>query len=313
MSKNVLSWFLLILLSLIWGSSFILMKRGMEVFSSEQVAALRIGIAFLFLLPLMVKHYKINLRKYWKGLLLMGCFGNLFPAFLFTKAETGITSSLAGMLNALTPLFAIMVGVALFRMKTGRNQVTGVLIGFAGALMLVLFDDNAKEGSNNIWYALMVALATFCYAISVNSIKKFLSDVNSITATVWSFTFIGLIAFIAPFVIDIFLPAQSQTHLWPDVFYRLSNTPGAWTALMYISILAILGSAISVILFNILIKLSNPVFAASCTYLIPVVAVFWGLFDHENIVWQQLVAIVVILTGVWLINKKKQSSPVPTE
>jgi drug/metabolite transporter (DMT)-like permease len=304
MSKSALSWLLLIVLSLIWGSSFILMKRGMEVFSSEQVAGLRIGIAFLFLLPLMIRHYRINLRKYWYGLLLMGCFGNLFPAFLFTKAETGITSSLAGMLNALTPLFAIIVGVVLFRMKTRMNQVVGVFIGFGGALMLVIFDSGSEKGANNIWYAMMVALATLFYAISVNSIKKFLSDVNSIQATVWSFTFIGLLAFIAPFVIDLFLPAASRSNLWPGVFDHLAHTPGAWRSLGFVSILAILGSAISVILFNILIKISNPVFAASCTYLIPVVAVCWGLFDGERIAWQQLLAIAIILTGVWLINKK---------
>src|ERR1700740_2103671 len=148
------------------------MKRGMEAFSSEQVAALRIVIAFLFLSPLMIKHYKIDLKKYWFGLILMGSFGNLIPAFLFTKAETGITSSLAGMLNALTPVFAIIVGFTLFRMKVKWNQIAGVAIGFIGALCLVVFDVNSEEGTNNIWFAIMVAIATLCYAISVNSIKK---------------------------------------------------------------------------------------------------------------------------------------------
>lgn len=280
------------------------MKRGMEAFTSEQVAAMRIVIAFLFLLPLMIKHYKIDLKKYWFGLLLMGGFGNLIPAFLFTKAETGITSSLAGMLNALTPVFAILVGVALFKMKVKWNQVAGVVIGFLGALCLVVFDTNTEEGKNNIWFALMVAVATLCYAVSVNSIKKYLSDLNSITATVWSFTFVGIIAFIAPFVIDLFSSAENQMNLWPDIFYRLKTNPEALASLGYVSILAIVGSAISVILFNILIKKSNPVFASSCTYLIPIVAVFWGLFDNEKVVWQQLLAIVIILAGIWLINKK---------
>lgn len=280
------------------------MKRGMETFTSEQVAAMRIVIAFLFLLPLMIKHYKIDLKKYWLGLILMGCFGNLIPAFLFTKAETGITSSLAGMLNALTPVFAIIVGVTLFRMKVKWNQITGVIIGFLGALCLVIFDTNTEEGKNNIWYALMVAVATLCYAVSVNSIKKYLSDLNSITATVWSFTFVGIIAIIAPFIVDFFSSPENQMNLWPDIFHRLKTNPEALESLGYVCILAIVGSAISVILFNILIKKSNPVFASSCTYLIPIVAVFWGVFDSEKIVWQQLLAIIVILAGIWLINKK---------
>lgn len=303
MNASFISWFLLILLSLIWGSSFILMKRGLESFTSEQVAALRIVIAFLFLLPLMLKHYKINFKKYWLGIILMGTFGNLFPAFLFTKAETGISSALTGMLNALTPVFSILLGVLIFKTKTTLNQVIGVVVGFGGALLLVAFDTGGEHSNNNIIYALMVALATLCYAISVNSIKKYLSDINAITATVWSFTFIGVITIFAPFVFDLFLPSEKQNHLWTDILFRLNSSPNAWMSLAYISILAIVGSAISVILFNILIKKSNPVFASSCTYLIPVVAMLWGVFDNEKVVWQQQLAIIIILAGIWLINK----------
>lgn len=280
------------------------MKRGMEAFSSEQVAALRIVIAFLFLLPLMLKHYKVNLKKYWFGILMMGTFGNLIPAFLFTRAETGISSALAGMLNALTPVFAIIVGTLLFKTKTSFNQIIGVIVGFGGAILLVSFDEGSKSGTNNLSYALMVAAATLCYAISVNSIKKYLNDINSITATVWSFTFIGLFTIVAPFLFDLFLPAEKQTNLWPDFFYRLKTIPNAWESLGYVSILAIVGSAISVILFNVLIKKSNAIFASSCTYLIPVVAMMWGVFDNERIVWPQYLSILVILAGIWLINKK---------
>ncbi|MBK6833277.1 MAG: DMT family transporter [Bacteroidetes bacterium] len=144
----------------------------------------------------------------------------------------------------------------------------------------------------------------FCYVISLNSIKKYLNDINSITATVWSFTFIGSFTIVAPFLFDLFLPAEKQTHLWPDFFYRLKTIPNAWESLGYVSILAIVGSAISVILFNILIKKSNAIFASSCTYLIPVVAMMWGVFDNERIVWPQYLSILVILAGIWLINKK---------
>ena len=304
MNAPFLSWFLLILLSLIWGSSFVLMKRGLETFTSEQVAALRIVIAFLFLLPLLIKHYKINLKKYWFGILLMGVFGNLIPAFLFTKAETGISSALTGMLNALTPVFVIIIGVVLFKNKVTLYQTIGVIIGFIGALLLVGFDSGDNHGNVTILCALLVVIATLCYAISVNSIKKYLSDINAISATVWAFTFIGLITIISPFIFDLFLPIEKQNHLWVDILHRLTTLPNAWISLGYIGVLAIVGSAISVILFNILIKKSTPVFAASCTYLIPIVAIMWGLFEEEKIVWQQAIAVLVVLIGIWLINKK---------
>src|SRR6201993_2370649 len=170
--KN-LKWIILIVLSLIWGSSFILMKRGLEAFSSDQVAALRIGMAYIFLLPFLIKYYNINLKKYWKGILGMGVFGNLIPAFLFTKAETGISSSLTGMLNALTPLFTIVIGWIAFRQKSNLFQVIGILIGFGGALLLIYTGKTGSE-NNNMKYALMVVMATFCYAISVNMIRRHL-------------------------------------------------------------------------------------------------------------------------------------------
>ena len=287
-TKNT-KWIILFLLALVWGSSFILMKRGLEAFSSSQVAALRIGIASLFLIPFLIKHYKINLKKYWLGLVLAGVFGNLIPAFLFTKAETGISSSLAGMLNALTPLFTVIFGWIAFRNKSTPLQVTGILIAFAGALLLLSGDKNPQE--SGLLYACLVILATICYAISVNCIKHFLGDLNSIAATAWSFAFIGPVALV---------------YLFSTNFIEVMQyNPKAVTSLGYISILGIVGSALSVIFFNYLIKLSGAVFAASSTYIIPIVAVGWGLFDGEIISVMQIAAIFVILGGVWLINKRK--------
>ena len=130
MNKKVLSWFILIVLSLVWGSSFILMKQGLKAYTSDEVAALRITIASIFMLPFLIKHYnQLNLLKNLKGLILMGVFGNLIPAFLFTKAETQISSSLTGMLNALTPMFTVIIGVLFFSQKLNRFQLMGVLVG----------------------------------------------------------------------------------------------------------------------------------------------------------------------------------------
>ncbi len=291
-NKKVLSWIILITLSLVWGSSFILMKRGMNAYSSDEVAALRISIAFLFLSPFLIKHYKIDLKKYLKGLLCMGVFGNLIPAFLFTKAETQISSGLAGMLNALTPLFTIIVSLIWLRNKPSSIKIVGVLIGFLAAICLMLFNDSGQT-SKNVTYSLLVVAATFCYAISINGIKKYLSDLNSVTATVWAFCFTGPIALIYLFGFTDF-----TTHL--------SQSPQAMSSLGYICILAIVGTAISVIVYNQLIKLSGVIFASSCTYLIPVVAVLWGLFDGEMVNIIQILSILIIVLSIYLINKPQK-------
>ena len=290
MNKKAISWIILITLSLVWGSSFMLMKQGLKAFSSDEVAGLRITIASAFMLPFLIKHYKIDLKTNLKGLLLMGVFGNLIPAFLFTKAETQISSSLTGMLNALTPMFTIMIGMIAFNHKITKSQIIGVLVGFVGAIALVALGDNQEnDQTKNIMYSLLVAAATLCYAISVNGIKAYLGHVNSLTATVWSFTIIGPMAAIYLFG-------------FTDVVAHATHHPEALRSLGFISILAIVGSALSVVVYNTLIKLSGTVFAASCTYLIPIVAIGWGLFDDEVINLFQVLAVIVIIAGIWMIN-----------
>ncbi len=295
MNKKAISWIILIALSLVWGSSFILMKQGLKAFSSDEVAGLRITIASAFMLPFLIRHYKIDLKKNLKGLLLMGVFGNLIPAFLFTKAETQISSSLTGMLNALTPMFTIMIGMIAFNHKISKNQIIGVLVGFLGAIALVALGDNKdNDQTKNIMYSLLVAAATLCYAISVNGIKAYLGHVNSLTATVWSFTLIGPVAAIYLFG-------------FTDVINHASQHPEGLKSLGYITILAVFGSALSVVIFNVLIKLSGSVFASSCTYLIPIVAIGWGLFDDEAINLFQVLAVIVIIAGIWMINSTKKT------
>jgi drug/metabolite transporter (DMT)-like permease len=292
MKKSYLPWILLMALSLVWGSSFILMKRGLTAFDSDEVAALRITIASVFLLPLLIKYHKIDLRKNLKGLVLMGVFGNLIPAFLFTKAETEISSSLTGMLNALTPLFTILIGILFFKQTITKVKFFGVTIGFLGAIALIVFGDS-HEQSKNVMYCLLVVAATLCYAISVNGIRAYLTDIHSITATVWAFTLMGPIAAIYLFG-------------FTDVVKHATESPYGASALGYISILAIFGTAISVVVFNYLIKMSGAIFAASCTYLIPVVAIGWGLFDGEVVNPLQIAAVFVIIGGIWLINTLKK-------
>lgn len=282
--------FILIALALTWGSSFILMKRGLVAFSSEQVAALRIFIAFLFVSPLLFIHFKKELLKYWKAFLGMGMFGNFIPAFLFTKAETGISSALTGMLNSLTPLFTVIVGILFYQLKTSWLSIWGVVIGFIGAIILLYNGDGAAEG-NNILFSLYVVLATVFYAISVNIIKKHLGGINSITATVLAMTFIGPLAGIYLFS--------------TDFVTRLQTNPEALGSLGYVSILGIVGTALSVMIFNVLIRNTNAVFASSVTYLIPIVAIMWGVIDGEPIQWFHFLGVGVILVGVYILNREK--------
>lgn len=291
MQKSTLSWVILIILSLVWGSSFILMKRGLEAFDSDEVAALRISIAFLFLLPFLIKYFKINLKKYFVGLIFMGVFGNLIPAFLFTKAETQISSSLTGMLNALTPLFTIIIGFVWFKEKPGNAKIFGIIIGFIAACGLVVFDKSTQT-SNNELYAFYVLLATVFYALSINGIKKYLSDLDSIKATVWAFSFTGPIA-----LVYLFTNTKFTSHI---------QLPNAMVSISYISILAIVGSALTVIIYNYLIKTAGAVFASSCTYLIPIVAIGWGLFDGEKVSVLQIICILILILSVYIINKPQK-------
>ena len=293
MNNKAISWIILITLSLVWGSSFILMKQGLRAFSSDEVAGLRIVIASAFMLPFLITHYnRLSVRKNLKGLLLMGVFGNLIPAFLFTKAETQISSCLTGMLNALTPLFTIIIGVLIYKNSVAKNKWLGVIIGFVGAVVLILANES-DEQTKNVMYSLLVAAATLCYAISVNGIKVHLSNVNSLTATVWSFTLIGPMAAVYLFG-------------FTDVIDHATHHPEAMRSLWYISILAIVGSALSVVIYNTLIKISGTVFSASCTYLIPIVAIGWGLLDGESINFIQIMAVLVIIGGIWMINAPKK-------
>lgn len=288
--KSVLSWIIFIALALTWGSSFILMKRGMDAFSSDQVAALRISMAFLFLFPLAVKRYSKELWGNWKAAAGMGFFGNLIPAFLFTKAETMISSALTGMLNSLTPLFTLITGLLLFRVRVNALQVIGIVIGLGATIGLLRVGNEESFNANAFTGGGLVILATIGYGFSVNLIKAKLSDLNAVDVTLLALSIIGPIAIVYLFTTD-FIHVM-QTH------------PLAWASLGYTSILAIFGTALSVIVYNILIRDAGVLFSASVTYAIPVVAMLWGAFDGEHVTWLHGVFILGILSGVWMVNKR---------
>ena len=265
------------------------MKRGLDVFTSDQVAGLRMLIAFLFILPFSFKYIKATDLKNWKGFLGIGLFGNFIPAFLFTLAETKISSSLTGMLNSLTPFFTLLLGIIFFHTKTTGTKVAGIIIGLVGAVGL-LIPENFSDLGTNIGYGGYVVIATVFYGLSVNFIKTYAGNIHSITTACWAMLFVGPLGGIYLFFSGI-----------PATFHH----PLFWHSLTYVSILAIFGTAISVMVFNLLVKNTGTLFSSSVTYLIPIVAILWGFLDKETISTRQILSIFVILGGVYLVNRKK--------
>ena len=289
LTKKRWQWALLLLLSMIWGSSFILMKKGLRAFDDNQVAAFRIVISFLVLLPVLIPRFRLIRRKHIKSLLIVGIIGNFLPAFLFTRAQTRIDSSLAGILNSLTPLFALLIGLLFYRSRVLLVNVLGIFLGLAGAIGMIYDNSQDLFHQTNI-YGLFVVAATICYGISVNEIKHKLADLDGITIAAAAFFIIG------PLALGILAFSDLRTSF---------NHPQAWSSLGYVSILAVFSSAIAVVLFNVLIKYTTAIFAASVTYIIPIFAIIWGVADGESLSLQQLLWMLVILIGVYLVNKEK--------
>jgi len=294
--KEFKNWFFLIILAFIWGSSFILIKRGLytpagsELFTSTQVGAMRIVIAAIFMLPFSIKSIKILATKKIGFFLVVGLFGNALPAFLFAIAQTKISSALAGMLNALVPLFSLLIAFFIFKVRVRYWQVVGLIIGLAAAIGLVYFSEGDIEGSANNWYALLAVAATLCYAISLNTIKQYLQEESAVNIT-------GLaLLLVSP--IGIFLLIST------GFYTTLTETQGSLSGFGAIAILAIVGTALALIIFNSLVKETSAIFASSVTYLIPLVAILWGVADGESLEFLQIACAFVMLGGIFLINRK---------
>ncbi len=286
-------WFqfvILMILAFIWGSSFILMKIGMKSFSSDQAAALRIFLASLALTPIAIRQIKKLKRKDLKSLFIAGFIGSFFPAFLFMKAETRIDSSLAGMLNSLTPVFTLIVGLLFHRTSFRRLQVIGLSLGLVGATGLILAGDSFHLGTLNS-YALYIILATCFYAISINQIKSRLSHLTGVQITSFSFLFIGPVALI---------------YLLTTDFAPVVTTPGWPLHFLALAALAIVGTALAMLLMNSLIRYSSAIAASSVTYIIPIFAIMWGVLYGEKVSLLHIICMSIILAGVYLINWKKR-------
>jgi len=278
------------ILTLIWGTSFILIKQGLKVFSPDEVGALRVTAAAIFLLPFaLAKLKEVKTGDYWK-LFASGMMGVFIPAFLFATAQTHMDSSSAGILNALSPIFTMIIGAFLFGQRFKGWAIVGIILGFAGAAVLsIARADGSISGFNA--YALLIVLACFFYGSNLNFVKFVVPNIPSITITSVSILLIG------PFAAIYLFGFTGFTH-------KLAEQPGAWQAASFICLLALMSTAIAIMIFNRLVKLTTPLFASSVTYVMPIVAVLWGFVDGEHLHAGHAIGMAAIIGGVYLANRK---------
>jgi drug/metabolite transporter (DMT)-like permease len=265
------------------------MKKGLQAFSYTQVASIRIFFGALIILPFSIRSLRKLSKQNVHILAISGLLGNFFPAFLFTFAQTNIPSSVAGILNSLTPFFTLAVGIILFKSRPGILQYLGIFVGLLGAILLIS-NGNFTSFSEINYYALFIVLATFFYGINGNLIHSKLSALNGIEITSLAFMFIGPLAGMVLFSTDL-QPAFQSEYFWPSLIACLA--------------LSLFGSVLSLFVFNNLIMHTGAIFASSVTYIIPVFALMWGLFDGETLSFLQGLSMVVIIAGVYLANRRK--------
>lgn len=285
--KHVL---LLILLAFIWGSSFILMKKGLAVYSFAQVSCMRMFFTMLTLLPFALKNLSKIAKTDYKFLILSGIIGAAIPSFLFTFAQSHLNSSSAGILNALSPLFTLILGILFFKLPFKLHQTIGIVVGFIGAILLITSKPALSTINSDLRYGWFIVVATFCYAININIVKHYCQHISTIAISSISFLFIGILAGI---------------YLFSSNYLALTYNNNGLNATLYIIILAVFGTALASLIYNYLIKQTTTLFAATVTYLMPIIALMWGFFDGEQITWSYFISLIIILFGVYFANFKK--------
>ncbi|MCF6307173.1 MAG: EamA family transporter [Flavobacteriaceae bacterium] len=288
MSKK---WTYLLILSLIWGSSFILIKKSLIGFTPLQLGSLRIIVSGAMLFLVGFGSLKKLTKSNFKWIAISGLLGTFFPAFLFAYAETEIDSAIASILNSIVPIMTIVFGMILFKILSSRKQIIGVIIGFFGTVFLIT-NGASINPDQNYWYAFLVIIATLMYAMNINIIKRHLQNVPAMAIAVGNFAVIIIPAFIVLLFSGFFTSEVLQA-------------PEFNISILYLILLSLFGTAIAKVLFNKLVQISTPVFASSVTYIMPIVSVSWGLLDGEVFsIWQAL-ATGIILIGVYLANSKR--------
>lgn len=288
--KN-LKWLYLILLSLVWGSSFILIKKGLIGLSPLQLGSFRIIFAALFLILVGYKSILKLKKEQWKWIIISGFLGSFFPAYLFAFAETEVDSAVASILNATTPLMTLIFGVLFFRMLFTQNKIVGVIVGLLGALGLI-FSGAQVNPDQNYLYSFLIIIAAGCYAMNVNIIKKYMHDISALGIAAGNF-------------LVLLLPSITVLLLTNFSFGDITADPEVKLSVLFVMILGVIGTGIALIIFNKLIQISDPVFSSSVTYTIPVVGLGWGILDGEVFSVLQLASTLVILLGVFIVNRSR--------
>jgi len=281
---------LLILLSLIWGTSFILIKKGLVAFNPVEVSAIRIAVAGLVLLPMALVKVREVKKDQYPHLLVVGMVGIFIPAFLFALAQTRLESSLAGVLNSLSPLWTLIIGALFFQQRFRGYVVLGIVLSFAGAIVLAFSRSGGITLDFNV-FALLIVAACAMYGTNVNYIKYKIHNLGSVTITSVAVALVAPLGFLILFG-------------FTDFVTKLQTVPGAWTAFGFLTILAVMSTAVANLLFNKLIRIRSPLYAASVTYIMPLVSVGWGLLDGEHLYVGHFIGMGAILGGVYLANKK---------
>ncbi|MEQ1678288.1 MAG: DMT family transporter [Chitinophagaceae bacterium] len=301
MSNNFIRWTIFIILCIIWGSSFKLMKDSSVGLNAVQIAALRIFSAGLVFVPFAIYHFQKIPRKKIGTVILSAVFGNLLPAFLFAIAMTKIDGSLGGILNSLTPICVVVIGIVFFKDKIKSQKIVGVLIGFLGLVLLTVapaLSGDKTISFNNLGYMLLILVATLLYGINVNMVGHYLKGLNPVHVATVSLAFMTI---------------PTAIVLWQQHFLQLNfNDVVVQKAVLASSGLGIVGSAIATALFYVLVQKASGLFASLVTYGIPFVALGWGFLDHEKITWAQIMCLGIILFGVYMANRpeKKKATPV---
>ena len=290
MNTNNLKWLFLVILSVVWGSSFILIKKGLLGLTAYQLGSIRIIFTSVFLFIIGFSSLKKIRKQDYKWIVITSLLGTFFPVYAFALAETQIDSSIASVLNSLTPLNTLILGYFFFNFVFLKKQLIGIVIGFFGTILLIISGAHLNP-DQNYWFSAFVVFASICYAFNVNIIKNHLQDLSAMSITVGNFSVISIPAFIILCFTNFFdseVISNSKIH----------------ESLGYILLLAIFGTGIAKIVYNRLVQISTPIFASSVTYTIPIVALAWGVLDGEQLNFMQIIAALIILLGVYLANKK---------
>lgn len=297
LSSGLKAWLTLGFLSAIWGTSFILIKKSLIVFDPVEVAILRVAISGLAFTPFFFKYWKDHEWKRWKMYVVVALTGSAIPAVLFATAQTKIGSAIAGILNSTSPIFALLIGMIFFKNDISKRQIAGIIIGFLGAIGLITLDASVDDLTGQIAYGSLVVLGGFFYAVNVNIVKEYFSNITPLRLSTLSFFLVGIpMWLIIPF---------------SDIPHKIVTHPYALNALMYLTFLAVISTVFALYIFYQLVQDTSAVFASSVAYLIPIVALVWGYIDGESLGLWHFLTLSIIIAGVYLIKQPVTKSIEP--